>query len=504
MLYLMEAGSFFGNNGNAITKEGRGGHMKIREIVQTTPNFQVLSEDEVERIYFDALGIIESDGARVDSQPALELLRDSDAVVTDTNLVRIPTRLVETALRWHPKKMAICGRNGERAVRVQKDELAFGAGPIYPLAAVDTQYLSEKSAYEAVYDTARLVDNLANYDFITGPLLQPPEGGDGWSPEKVVAMMEGCKKPLLLGSRNQKELALLYQMASLVRGGENEFRLSPLFAHYVQIDTPLTLSGVEAEKLLFCAEKGIPCVCASHAIAGITAPSTTAGMLVLTLAETMLASVVSYLKKPGMPLIRGGLTTIPQPCEDLACYSAPELPLSEAANTDVSKWLGLGMLFPGGITNDQQVGQMAGSDCTSSLYYGFLSGADMIYGAGLVDSGRFASMDSMVMCNEIIEMIKQIGKGICTDPEYLALELIESVGPGGEYLTQDHTFEYWQEWFRPRLIDRKGYESWEAAGKKTLRDRAMEKRRQILDEHVPEEMDSKLVEELRSLAASQG
>ncbi|MFO7839010.1 MAG: trimethylamine methyltransferase family protein [Desulfosalsimonadaceae bacterium] len=478
--------------------------MKIREIVQTTPNFQVLSEDEIERIYFDALGIIESDGARVYSQPALDLLKDSDALVTDTDLVRIPTRLVETALRWHPRKLTVSGRNGERSVRLQKDELAFGAGPIYPLAPFDKEDLSGKSAYEAVYDTARLVDNLSNYDFITGPLLRSGQDDAGFSPDKVVAMMDGCKKPLLLGSRDREELSLLWQMATLVCGGEKEFCLSPLFAHYVQIDTPLTLSAVEAEKLLFCAEKGIPCVCASHAIAGITAPSTIAGMLVVTLAETMLASVISYLKKPGMPLIRGGLTTIPQPCEDLACYSAPELPLSEAANTDVSKWLGLGMLFPGGITNDQQVGQMAGTDCTTTLYYGFLSGADMIYGSGLVDSGRSASMDSMVMCNEIIDMIKQIGKGISTEPEYLALELIESVGPGGEYLTQDHTFEHWQEWFLPRLIDRTLYDSWEAAGKKTLRDRALEKRRQILDEHVPEEMDPKLIEELRSLAASQG
>src|SRR6056297_1819126 len=109
-----------------------------------------------------------------------------------------------------------------------------------------------------------------------------------------------------------------------------------------------------------------------------------------------------------MPPIRGGLTTIPSPGGEACCCGAPELSLSAAANSDVAKWLGLGMLFPAGMTNAEEVGQEAGIDCTTSLFYAFLSGADLIYGIGLVNNGEAASLDSMVMCNEIIEMIKQI------------------------------------------------------------------------------------------------
>jgi len=476
--------------------------MKIKEIVQTTPNFQVLSEDEIERIYFDALGIIESDGVRVESPEALEYFKKSESVVTEDRLVRIPTVLVERALRCHPRKIAIAGRNRERSVRLQKDELAFGTGPIHPLAPSDERPMDAPSIYEEVYNTARLVDYLSNYDFITAPLVYPPKANSPFSLEHLVAMLQGCEKPMLLGTPNRQTLDRLWEMASLICGGADEFRLSPLFAHYIEIDSPLTLSAVEAEKLLFCAEKSIPCVCASRAISGISAPSTIAGMLVQTLAETMLVSVLSYLKNPGMPLIRGGLTTIPSPGGEACCCGAPELSLSAAANTDVSKWLGLGMLFPAGMTNAAAVGQEAGVDCTTSLFYGFLSGADLIYGAGLIDTGQAASLDSMVMCNEIIDMIKQIGKGISTDEAYLALELIESVGPGGEYLTQDHTYEHWQEWFRPHLMDRSGYESWTAAGEKTLKDRAQEERKKILADHAPEKMDPKLLERLHELAAN--
>ncbi|MFP4453193.1 MAG: trimethylamine methyltransferase family protein [Desulfobacterales bacterium] len=474
--------------------------MKIRELVQTTPNFRVLSEDEIERIYFDALGIIESNGALVKSRQALELFADSGAVVTGDSLVRIPAVLVEKALRQHPKKIALAGRTGQKSVRLQKDELAFGAGPVYPLDAGKNGQASGSSVYKQVYNASRLADYLSNYDFIAGPFTPCSEKNNSWNLSCVTAMLEGSSKPMLLGAADKNELYTLWQIMSLVCGGEKEFRLGPLFACYSQIDSPLSLSAQEAEKILFCAEKKIPCVCASNAVSGITAPDSIAGTLVLTLAETMLVSVLSYLKAPGMPLIRGGVTTVARPPGDGPCFSAPELALTCAANTDVSKWLGLGMLSPAGITDASGIDQDAGADCVSSLYYAFLSGADLIYGSGLVSSGQSFSADSLVVCSEIIEMIKQIGRGISTDEEYLAMELIESVGPGGEYLTCDHTLEHWQEWFRPKLINRSTYQNWVDAGQKTMRDRAKEERENILAEHAPEPFDPKLAKELLALA----
>lgn len=475
--------------------------MKIKEIVQTTPNFKVLSEDEIERIYFDALGVIESEGARVKSRQALDLFENSQALITEGDLVRIPAVLVERALGEHPKKIALIGRTRKWYVRMQKDELSFGAGPVYPLAPTGDESAGGQSVYDQVYSAARIVDGLAHFDFITGPLDRSSENAASWNLSHVIAMLQATKKPLLLSSADADELYRLWQMGARVCGGEEELRLGPLFAEYLEIDAPLTLSATAAEKLLFCAEKLIPCVCASRAISGVTAPATIAGMLVQTLAETMLVSVLSYLQKPGMPLIRGGVMSMPHSSGQGCCFGAPEMSLSAAANTDVSKWLGLGMLYPAGITDAGSLGQDAGSDLTASLFYGFLSGADMIYGSGLINSGQTASLDAMVMCNEIIEMIKHIGKGISTGEKYLAVDLIESVGPGGEYLSQDHTYEHWQKWFRPRLGNRSTYDNWSAAGKKTMKDRAAEERRKILDEHQRTPLAREVVDDLHALAA---
>ncbi|MCF8109997.1 MAG: trimethylamine methyltransferase family protein [Desulfobacteraceae bacterium] len=470
--------------------------MKIREIVQTTPKFRVLSEDEIERIYFDALGIIESDGALVKSQKALDLFAGSEAAVTGESLVRIPAVLVERALREHPGKIALAGRTGERSVRLQKDELAFGAGPVFP----QKNGTLGGTACEQVRNAALLADYLTGIDFIAGHLKTGTGKNDSWDLKCVSALLEGSCKPLLLGVSGRKELQTLWEMMCVVSGGKKEFQLGPLFACYCGIDSPLTLSETEAEKILFCAEHKIPCVCASNAVSGVTAPESIPGTLVLTLAETMLVSVLSYLQNPGMPLIRGGVTTAAGLSGDAPAFSAPQLGLSAAANTDVSKWLGLAMFSPAGITDSESIDQDAGTDWVSGLYYAFLSGADLIYGSGLIRGGTGFCPDSLVVCDEIIRMIGQIGKGISTEEEYLATGLIAEVGPGGEYLTQDHTLEHWQEWFRPELVDRAVYQNWAEAGKKTMAVRAAEKREKILKEYAPEPFDPKLAEELRALA----
>jgi len=113
--------------------------MKIKEIVQTTPNFQVLSEDEIERIYFDALGIIESDGARVENETALERFKKSEAVVTDTNLVRIPTVLGFPRFWWNrrcaaiPEKSSLPAETGSGRFDCRKMSWPLAPAPCIPL-----------------------------------------------------------------------------------------------------------------------------------------------------------------------------------------------------------------------------------------------------------------------------------------------------------------------------------------------------------------------------------
>lgn len=472
---------------------------KMNQTVFRTPQFRVLTDDQIEQIYFAALDVLQRTGAILHLDEALELFRNSEAIVEDKR-VRVPSALVERALGNNPRKINLSGRDKNNRMRLQRNEAYFGTGSDLPFTYDRKTGKRRRTTYNDVSDAARIVDSLDNLDFhmshgivsdVTNPLT--------YDRHQFLAMLETCTKPMVLTTVDGEGLEDLWRMACMVKGGEGEFRLDPLFVAYIEPISPLRNDRTALEKLLFAADKGIPAMYTPCPSSGATAPATPAGVLVQSLAETLLAMVLAYLKKPGMPLIMGGVTTVMDMLTTAYCYGAPELSLMSAANTDISKWLGLPMFSTGGCTDSKIVDEQAAAECTTSLFYAYLSGASLIHDVGYIDSGTNASLESLVMNNEVIGMVKQFGKGINTDDEHLALDLIQEVGPGGEFLTHDHTFDHWQEWFMPKLQDRADWETWKEEGSKTMLDRVTEETDRILEEYHSEPIEEGLLAELKGV-----
>ena len=59
------------------------------------------------------------------------------------------------------------------------------------------------------------------------------------------------------------------------------------------------------DKLLLCADRGIPCVYSTSPLAGGTAPITVAGHVAQGTAESLLGLVIHQLRKPGAPFVFG-------------------------------------------------------------------------------------------------------------------------------------------------------------------------------------------------------
>jgi trimethylamine--corrinoid protein Co-methyltransferase len=65
------------------------------------------------------------------------------------------------------------------------------------------------------------------------------------------------------------------------------------------------------------------------------------------------------------------------------------------------------------------------------------------------------------------------------------VEVVESVGPEGQFLNTDHTLEYYRERWYPNLFDRSAFDSWIQDGGKSAEERAVERIGEILEEHKP-------------------
>ncbi len=115
-----------------------------------------------------------------------------------------------------------------------------------------------------------------------------------------------------------------------------------------------------------------------------------------------------------------------------------------------------------------------------------MAGANLIYGAGMLDSGLIFSYAQLVIDNDIFKMIRKVMQGMHVDDENLAVDIIKSVGPGGDFLMQDHTMKYMRTLPSvPNLIERNNRENWLASGGKGLADRAAERAAEILADHKP-------------------
>ena len=116
-----------------------------------------------------------------------------------------------------------------------------------------------------------------------------------------------------------------------------------------------------------------------------------------------------------------------------------------------------------------------------------LAGANIIYGAGMLELGMTFSPAQYAADDEIIRMLSRILKGVPTDDEHLAVDIIREVGPGGEFLSHSHTFANLRHNAFPDMIDRDDRETWNLMGKKTFIQSAREKAIDIIENHkVPE------------------
>ena len=115
-----------------------------------------------------------------------------------------------------------------------------------------------------------------------------------------------------------------------------------------------------------------------------------------------------------------------------------------------------------------------------------LAGANMIYGVGMLDSGMTWDYAQAVMQNEMVSMIIKSIQGIPLSDELMALDVIESVGPGGEYITHEHTYNNMKQQSQVDLFDRNTRDAWEERGSKDIVEKSYEKDFDILKNHKPE------------------
>jgi trimethylamine--corrinoid protein Co-methyltransferase len=126
----------------------------------------------------------------------------------------------------------------------------------------------------------------------------------------------------------------------------------------------------------------------------------------------------------------------------------------------------------------------------------------MLSGAGLVHAARVFALDEMVLDAEIFGLLRHLAAGISVSADDLAVDAIGEVGPGGNFLAEDHTVAHMRRLWRPRLFDRGTWEDWQAAGRPEPRARARERANALLASHVVPDLPDGMPAELDRIVAA--
>jgi trimethylamine--corrinoid protein Co-methyltransferase len=164
-------------------------------------------------------------------------------------------------------------------------------------------------------------------------------------------------------------------------------------------------------------------------------------------------------------------------------YADPD---KRAMVSDFVHYLGLPMFALAGCSDAKTVDQQAGIEAALTLMTDALGGGNIVHDLGYLESGLTGSLPQLAICDEILGWLEHFVRGVEITDETLALDLIDAVGPDGQFLDSDHTLKHFRQRWYPQLFDRDNYDGWLSRGGKTLGERAVERVEAILAGHQPE------------------
>ncbi|MHB0980674.1 MAG: trimethylamine methyltransferase family protein [Thermoleophilia bacterium] len=443
-----------------------------------------LTDGDKRDIYVSALDVLANVGMKVYHEEAKTMLLGAGCSLTPEDRVLMPRHLVEQARLSVPAVVDVYDRNGDLAMELGGYNSYFGTGSdLMSTYDLDTGE-HRPSVLEDVRRAARLCDALPHMDFIMSSAHPTDRNPHHSYLLSFQAMMENSTKPLVMTAEHAGDLAVMVEIARGLRGGAEALRRKPYFVVYNEPISPLEHPVESIEKLLLCADSGVPSIYSPAPLAGATAPITVAGHTTQGVAESLFGLVIHQLRKPGAPFLFGIGPAVLDLVTAQSSYNAVEYLMTYMCAVEMAKWLDIPNWGYAGTSDSQVLDAQAGMEATQVTFLAMQAGSNLSHDVGYLDFGLTGSLEEIVVVDEFIAMNRRLLNGIQVDRHTLGVDAIAEVGPGGHFMTSDHTYRYMRhvQW-RPTILNRYGREKWEAEGSLDLAAKAGNKAREILATH---------------------
>jgi trimethylamine--corrinoid protein Co-methyltransferase len=458
--------------------------------------YQILTQNEIERIHETSLKIMENIGIVFNYAPAREILAHHGARV-EGETARFSRSLVEENLKTVPSSFTLYARDPKKNVTVDTRHIAF-AGTSGPPFVLDLDNGRRAATLNDFIKIVKLCQNM-NIDIQGYIPCEPTDVADDIKHNVMTYNeLKYSDKPIMGSVQGYDSSMQSIKMAALVFGGLGAIKEKPVMASIPCTLTPLGYDGKSSGAIIAYAETGQPQLVNSLSISGATTPATVAGTVALQNAEILAGIVLAQCVNPGTPIVYSASASNADMRTVALTIGSPEDAIFSLVNGQLAKYYNIPCRISGALSDSKLMDSQAAYESTFTLMMAAMAGGNFIlHSAGIIETYNCVSFEKLMIDNEIIGMIKRIDKGVEVNDETLAYDVIEEVGPMGEFITHEHTLEYFRsEFYIPFLSDRKNFDRWKTEGSVPIERRANAKWKEMLDAYeepeLPADVDAAL------------
>lgn len=446
-----------------------------------------ITKEECEKVHAAAIRVLEVGGVRCDDERAANLFEAAGCTLeNDRQLIKIPEKVVMSALATVPRSFKLHGRNDPTK------DCSLGTGEVH-FNTVTGRYIDDfrtgerrKATRQDAIDGTLMADALENVHGLYKPVMWLYDEEMICNSQILTAeWMKHTNKPgtWVYNTGAQHEVGDLIKMWQIAAGGEEEMRRKPHMLGHVVVNPPRVIDVNYTDWMIAFCDSGCPLSIESALMGGATGPATRAGMLVQCLVEILSLVVLSQSYKPCHPLAFCSFNPAMDMRTGLWATGTPEYGIVGAGIAAMAAHYGV-PCAGFGMSDSCEFDQQTAYEKALKSYTYALAGISWIIDLGGTAGFNLVSWPQMVIDNEVVGYIGEYLKGIVVDEERLAVDEILEVGPlPGSYLKRPHTREWFRkEFFLPELSNKEFFESWQR-GHVELQEKARQKAAHILDNH---------------------
>ncbi len=467
-----------------------------------------LSPEQIETVHDASLAILEKTGITYEQglEKTVDMLEKNGATVDrDKKNIRFPKQMIMEQVAKAPEKVVLCGQDPKNDLHLTENRAHLGTGgAAIKILDQDTGEI-RSTTLQDLYNISRLVDQLDNIHFLVRPCIPTDIDEADYDINMFYTCLKASSKHVMSGVNDEKGFHNVMEMAAMIAGGMENLKDRP----FISVITSFAISPLKlcTQSTLIMQEANrhmIPVALSSAPMAGSTSPLTMAGTLAQLHAEQMAGITICQLTNPGAPLLYGGIPGLANLKTMGYSGGAVECGMMNAAIHQMSHHIKVPNYNSSGLSDSKTPDAQAGFEKAFTALLASMGGSNYIHhSAGMLESMLTVALEQYVIDDEIIGNCCKVLKGIDVDAEHLALEVIDSVGPGGNYMTSMHTMTHMRtEYYNGNgVTDRKSREKWEQEGSLDIRQRALNMAKKLLEteepSYIPQEVDAAIKERFK-------